>query len=290
MQSRIIIMPTTEKLEERLYNIFTHREHRCGKKDATRKPAIIQNIRHRLDKELPIHFLQFWGGAKNPNLAISSADLCEERSLDHLFAIHNEVKKIYNPGLAITISTGDGRVKFANDIPKEDVEEYNDSFLKMLSNSKYEGIFNLKPVSVFYSENKSFWSTLKETYKEVNESFDSLPCIDRLLQDGSNNIKGLNLDRREAALRYVSIMVTEERVKLYEEFEDHIRTFFIKFGSDYGAIYKKFLPDLESPFLTSKCGLSFYTGSKGNITQPWQAKAIVEDNKVLFLSQRRLKG
>ena len=281
-------------LAEKLYNLLTNKKHRFGKKDLSRKIDIVQNIRQYIEKGESIHFFQFWGGAKNPNLPVIKADLCERKSLDHLFNIHREVIEYYKPGLTIIISTGDGRVEYANRISKKSILAYNDSFSEMLSDSKYGGIFQLVPVSKLYEKKDLFWTMLDETYREINENIGLLTYFKKFLTNAGNNVNFQKTtpnqnDATEAALRYISLMITEEKIKLYEGFEDHIRTFFIKFNSNYSEMYKRFLPELKNPFLTSKCSLSFYTGSKGNITQPWQAMGVEENGQILFLSQKRLK-
>lgn len=285
-------MNKINELAEEIYNILNHRQHRTGPKDLSKKEVLISNIRSRLENKEPIRFLQFWGGAKNPNLPTTIADSCEIETLNHLLKIHDEVRQYYNPGLLVTITTGDGRVEYANGISAVSTGQYHNSLSKIIHNPKYGGLFTLMPVSVLYARNKQFWTTLQATYNEVATAFDSTPLSDRLLRDGGSNISVLGNPKpytaREAALRYISVMVTEERVGLYRQFEDYIRTFFIKFHSDYNSVYLKFLPDIKNPFLTSKCSLSFYTGSKGNITQPWQAVGKKERGKIIFISQKRM--
>ena len=155
---------------EKIYKILTHKKHRCGPLNDQRRLCLLNNISYRISKNEPIKIIQFWGGAKNPNLNRFDVDLCEEKTLEHLYEIHKEVKQVYPKGLSFVICTGDARVEYANNIQHQNTVIYHESFLKIINDKKFEGIFSIIPVSSLYSKNKSFWEILNETYLEIKKS------------------------------------------------------------------------------------------------------------------------
>lgn len=281
-----------DTLAGQIYKILTSKKHRCGGHDIARKERVVKNIEDRIFKNEPIKILQFWGGAKNPNLDKIEADLCEEKSLEHLFQIHKEISAIYPSGLLINICTGGKRVEFVNNIPHERVLTYHRTFSQIINKEKFHNIFYLIPISKLYGQSKEFWIILEKTYNEVKKTIDDFPPgeLDRIFRDAGKNVF-LNdsgpkeFQIREAAIKYISVMISEEKAKIYQPYENFIRSFFIKFSLDYGMFYEKYMPNQFDCFLTSKCSLYFYTEKKGNITQPWQA---VWKNG-FFTSQEKLR-
>ena len=68
------ILDTSDKI----YKTPTHRKFRnVPLPDGERKRLVLENIIDKVSKNMPIKFLQFWGGSKNINLPIQEVDLCE---------------------------------------------------------------------------------------------------------------------------------------------------------------------------------------------------------------------
>ena len=116
--------------------------------------------------------------------------------------------------------------------------------------------------------------------------------FDELVSNAKNNIfyKDLESEKdiversRDAARDYVIYRVAEEEAEIFRDFDDCIRAFFIK----YAPFYKKYIKDITKTKPRLDCAVTFYTGKKGNITQPWQAVGRRRGEEVLFLSQKRL--
>ena len=78
--------------------------------------------------------------------------------------------------------------------------------------------------------------------------------------------------------------VAEEETMIFRDFDDCIRSFFIK----YVPFYRQYIQDVNIIKPPLDCFLIFFTGNKGNITQPWQAMGKKDGDNILFLSQERL--
>ena len=89
----------------------------------------------------------------------------------------------------------------------------------------------------------------------------------------------------QSAIDYVIYRVAEEETKIFRKYNGCIRSFFIK----YAPFYKQYIHNIDETMPHLDCSLIFFTGKKGNITQPWQAVGIKQDGKVVFLSQEKLK-
>ena len=152
-------------ISEKIYRVLTQRNFRNGPlPDGERRRLVLENIIDKVSKNLPIKFLQFWGGSKNINLPIQEVDLCEESTLRQLSKMNEEVKKIYSPGLFFQIVPGDERVQIANNISKERTDKYVIS-LDSLAN-KYSGLFKVTPVSVLYAK-KDFYNCFNITICQI---------------------------------------------------------------------------------------------------------------------------
>lgn len=278
-------------VSKQVYSILVSRRHRSGPLDFSKEAKLVERINKYVVLNEPIQLFHFWGGSKNPNLPIKTVDLCEEKSLDHLNQINLEIKKVYAPSLKITICPGDGRVEFCNSIPAKDAENYSKGLAHLADAEKYNSLFKIVRVSELYSKKSGFSKIRKEIFNEVMDSIELIDCWKDLFSDATNNIKGGLSNSpekiKQAAAGYVASMVSEERLKVYEEYDEYIRSFFMRFNNKYFPIYKKYLSNQKDLFLSSPYSLYFFSGSKGNVTQPWQAFAKNCDGKVVFASQKK---
>gem|GEM_PF-5887870 len=284
---------TNTSVTENIYKILTRKDFRNGPlPDGVRKDLVLKNIQEKVNKNLPIKFLQFWGGSKNINLTVQEADLCEEATLNQLAKMNAEVRKIYEPGLFFHIIPGDERVQIANKIPKDRTDKY----VKSLANfaNKYSGLFQVTPVSVLYAK-KEFYDCFDITRKELTEKIKKTANFEKLVKGARNNLmmsghnseEEINSQSREAALNYSLVRATEEKVEIFEEFEDYIRSYFVKHIPFYQQIRLNF-DDIGMTKPNLDRSLFFYTGKKGNITQPWQAVGINDGGNIIFASQTKI--
>ncbi len=282
-------------LDQKIYQILTNRRFRAGPLPAENsKKLIIQKISSRTFKNLPIKIFQFWGGCKNPNLPCDLAELCEESTLNNLKKLNIEVKKIYEPGLKIYISPGDKRVEEVNLMPKQKTKKYVNSLIKAAKKEKYNQLFTIVPISTLYQNSKNFREKLNEIDKRIREDIDKNNNFEKLIINARKNIFIKDLvDEEEIKIRcfnsaknYIIYRVAEEEAQIFGEFDDCIRSFFIR----YKSFYQKYIKDINQTRPHLNCFLSFFTGRKGNITQPWQAIGKKDDKEVVFLSQERLKA
>ncbi|MBI4708613.1 MAG: radical SAM protein [Candidatus Portnoybacteria bacterium] len=293
--SRNFLEKENSELAEKIYKILTNKKFRAGAlppEDV--KKLVLEKIERKVSKNLPIRFFQFWGGCKNPNLLVDNAELCEEATLENLQRISVEVVKIYSPGLKIFVSPGDGRVQNVNKIPKEKTEKYVQTLTNIAD--KYNGLFSVIPISTLYEKySVDFEKHLSETKENIGKDICNQPDFEKLVLNARKNIFGNDLESeekilersREAAKDYIIYRVVEEESKIFRDFDDFIRSFFIK----YIPFYKRYIKNINETKPRLDCSLVFYTGRKGNITQPWQAIGKNgNDNEVLFLSQNRLKS
>jgi len=285
----------SQKLEQKIYQILTNRKFRAGQlpiKDT--EEIIIRVIGSKISKKSPIELLQFWGGCKNPNLPSSSAELCEESTLDNLKRLSAEVKKIYKPGLKIYISPGDKRVEEVNLIPKKKTEGYVNSLSRIAKKGKYSHLFTVVPVSTLYQKSKRFRQKLDEVEKRIKKDLDRDHNLERLTINARKNIFTDDLTNESeiktralnSAKNYIIYRVAEEEAQIFIEFENCIRSSFIR----YKSFYQKYIKNINQTKPHLNCYLNFFTSKKGNITQPWQAIAKRNKKEIIFLSQERIKN
>jgi len=290
--SRNFLEKEYSKPSEKIYKVLTNKKFRAGSLPSEdTKKLILEKIESKISKNLPVKLFQFWGGCKNPNLPIDYAELCEKATLDNLKRLNDEVVKIYKPGLKIYISPGDGRVQNVNKIPKEKTEKYIRTLTEIAD--RYGGLFSIVPISVLYGRySTDFLAYLTKIKQEITDDIYSQPDFEKLVSNARKNVFGEDLESeskimersREAAKDYIVYRVAEEEAEIFREFDDCIRSFFIK----YTPFYKRYIKDVSKTKPRLDCLLVFYTSRKGNITQPWQAISREEGGELLFLSQERL--
>jgi len=286
-------MKFSDSVVENIYKILTQRNFRNGPlPEETRKKLVLENIHDKVSKNLPIMFLQFWGGSKNINLPIQEIDLCEEATLSQLSKMNEEIKRVYKPGLFFHIVPGDERVQIANKIPVDRTVNY----VKSLANlaEKYQGLFKVTPVSILY-EKENFYQHFDKTKQNLTEKIISTSNFTKLVKGARNNIcltgseteESIDESSKEAALNYSLVRANEEKAEIFKEFNDYIRSYFVKHIPFYQQIKLNF-EDVGMTKPNLERSLFFYTGRKGNITQPWQAIGIKEGDHVKFISQTKL--
>ena len=291
--SRNFLEKEDSELAEKIYKILTNKKFRTGVLPAEyTKKLILEKIENQLSKNLPIKLFQFWGGCKNPNLPVDCAELCEEATLDNLKRLNDEVVEIYKPGLKIFISPGDKRVQNVNKIPQKKTKNYVKTLTEITD--KYENLFSIVPISDLYEKYSiDFNKCLAEAKEKIEKDIYYQPDFEKLTLNARKNVFGKDLKSedeilersRDAAKDYIIYRVAEEEAEIFRDFNDCIRSFFIK----YIPFYKRYIKDINKTKPRLDCSLVFFTGKKGNITQPWQAVGKKDGDEVLFLSQNRLK-
>ena len=291
--SRNFLEKENSELAEKIYKILTNKQFRAGALPSEyTKKLILEKIENQLSKNLPIKLFQFWGGCKNPNLSVGCAELCEETTLDNLKKLSNEVVKVYKLGLKIFISPGDKRVQNVNKIPKEKTINYVKTLTEIAD--KYENLFSVIPISDLYEKYSiDFDKRLAEVKEKIEKDIYNQPDFEKLTLNARKNVFGKDLKSedeilersRDAAKDYIIYRVAEEEAEIFRDFNDCIRSFFIK----YIPFYKRYIKDINKTKPRLDCSLVFFTGKKGNITQPWQAVGKKDGDEILFLSQNRLK-
>lgn len=285
----------TLKIKQKIYQILTNRKFRTGPlPDKDTEEIIIKVISSKISEKSPIGLLQFWGGCKNPNLPYSSAGLCEESTLDNLKRLDTEIKTIYKPGLKIYISPGDKRVEEVNLIPEQKTKRYINSLSKITKKEKYCHLFTIVPVSTLYQKSKNFRRKLDEVEKRIKKDLDKDDNLERLTINARRNIftddltneNEIEIRALNSAKNYIVYRVAEEEAQIFIEFKDCLRSSFIR----YKPFYQKYIKNVDQikPYLNSY--LNFFTGKKGNVTQPWQAIAKRNKKEIIFLSQKKLKN
>jgi hypothetical protein len=292
--SRNFMEDKTEILCLEIYKKLTSRRFRAGALPSEHtKELILKKIKSKVALNEPIKLFQFWGGCKNSNLEEDKAELCEETTLDNLYQLNLEIKKVYLPGLKIVISPGDKRVEFVNQIPHSRTKLYVESLKLLAAKNKFEGIFRVVPVSELYEKYASvFNEKINSIGAELSREIESHPDFSHLVRNAEKNFDkdSLSPDKTESLCKksardYVIFRVAEEEALIFRDFNDCIRSFFIK----YIPFYKQYIKEINNTKPNIDCSLIFFTGYKGNITQPWQAIGKTENDKVMFYSQERIK-
>jgi len=128
--------------------------------------------------------------------------------------------------------------------------------------------------------------------KKLSGCIENHPAFFQLAKNARKNISkdklresNFDLLCQKAAKDYVIYRVAEEEAGIFRDFEGCIRAFFIR----YASFYRQYISDLDKTKPHLDCSLVFFTGCPGNVTQPWQAIGKKEGEKVLFLSQEKLK-
>lgn len=284
--------------DSKTYDIFcilTNKRFRAGPLPPEKvKEKILLKINEKVRNDLPIKLFQFWGSCKNPNLLENDVDICEEATLNNLFCLAEEVKKVYSPGLKICISPGDGRVEGVNNIPHEKTALYVKGLERIASQEKYKNLFTIVTVSSLYNKyHIEFNNKINGVRKRISEDIEKQPGFEKLVANAGKNIfittenqdnKDIKKQSIKSAKEYVIYRVAEEEVQIFRDFDDCIRSFFIK----YIPFYKQFIADINLTKPDLECSLVLYTGGKGNVSQPWQSVGIIENNKVKFLGQTKI--
>ena len=139
---------------------------------------------------------------------------------------------------------------------------------------------------------------MQDAEKKIGEEVFGQPQFEKLFVNAQKNIRreqvwtdGEFLARCKAAARsYIVYRVAEEMAGIYNEYSDHIRCSFIRFSPFY-AFYNQYIDHIDSIRPSLGSVLHFYTGSKGNITQPWQAlgcKEVDGGKRIVYISGERI--
>ncbi|MEA3369451.1 MAG: L-tyrosine/L-tryptophan isonitrile synthase family protein, partial [Candidatus Ratteibacteria bacterium] len=286
LNKKLFTSIATERLTlcKRIYDVMSSRKYRSGPKyseDAYEE--LLKKLLPMVTSNFPIEILQFWGGSKNPHLPILKVDLAEEATLDNLYELSCEVRKIYSPGLKINILVTDGIIQEINNIPRERTQIYVQGLREIITRKGYDNIFSIVTVSSCYEKyGKNFRETLLRIKKKVYRDVENTLEFPTLVKHAQRNIFDVGLTPEQieqkgiqAAKDYVVYRVAEEEARVFRDFDHCIRGFFIK-----RYIEKE----------TASVHFVFYTGGKGNRVQPWQAIGRKDSaGKVQFLTQRRLK-
>lgn len=282
---------------EAIYRVLVHKRFRSGPLPG-HTSVLLETILGQVEKQEPVKLFQFWGGCKNPNLPSLRADICEELTLINLHKIHLAVREVYTPGLSITLFPGDMRISRVNGVRYEAARKYVedlDGMARALSN-----IFTVVPVSYLYERySVDFQSTLSAAERGIGEEVYMHPGFETLRLNAQKNMlkhPGWSTDEfaercKRAARGYIVYRVAEEQARIYRDYSEHIRCSFIRFSPFY-AFYRQYIDRIADirPRLDSV--LHFYTGSKGNITQPWQAMGTMEldeGRRIVYLSGKRMQ-
>lgn len=276
-----------------IYKILTHKRFRVGPLPSLDvQSLVLKQIRSGVTRNLPVELLQFWGGCKNVNVSSDRAELCEEATLDNLHWLHRAVQQVYPKGLKISISPGDARVEKVNHVPHSKTEIYVQSLRRIAEQERYGDLFKIIPISSLYQQYATiFDEALVKTKLRIENEIERQPGFEVLVKNARKNIFVHQLKNQDeiyktsvtAARDYVIYRVAEEEAGLFQQFQDCIRCFFIR----YTPFYKQFISDLENTTPRLDCFLTLYTGGKGNVTQPWQAVGVREKDAIVFLSQER---
>ena len=283
-----------DELAVNIYNILTSRKFRAGALPFEKnKELITEKIKLKITENKPIELLQFWGGCKNPNLPIDYADICEEATLNNLNKFNFEVKKIYPLGLKIWICPGDSRVEKVNLIPHKKTQKYIQTLTKIAEQKKYNGLFKVTPLSDLYKKyHYDFEKTLKKVKDRISGEIENHENFEKLAVNARKNIftndlknkKEIKIRSVNSARNYIIYRIAEEESQIFKEFKNCIRSFSIK----YIPFYKQYIKNINQTIPRLDCSLVFFTGKKGNITQPWQAIGRKNGEEIIFLSQKRL--
>ena len=289
----VAIFPKHRAIASRVYGILACRRYRAGSAPTPQTTEqVLQTLGERIASNEPIALFQFWGGCKNPNLPYAYADFCEAATLDNLHILNTEIRQVYPAGLRIYISPGDVRVQRVNAVPVSRTSEYVKSLTELARNDKYDNLFTVVPLSELYTKySSSIERKLVDVRKRISADIPTHHEFDRLVLNSISNVYRGDLDSVNsitaraihAAKEYIVFRVAEEETKLFNEFSHCIRSFFIK----YAPFYKRYIQNIDQTVPNLDCSLVFFTGGKGNVTQPWQAISTRGTAKV-FLSQKRL--
>ncbi|MGV3525199.1 MAG: type II toxin-antitoxin system PemK/MazF family toxin [Candidatus Sericytochromatia bacterium] len=277
-----------------IYHVLVSRSFRTGALpgEAVRSVAL-QQIAWALQAEQPIPLFVFWGGAKNPHLPGIEAELCEAATLEQLSRLHSEVTRLYAPGLRLILFPGDARVAAVNHIPVAHTQRYVAS-LEALTQA-YADLFEVVPVSRLYTRYAAdFAEALQAARQTLAHDIENHPGFAKLVANARKNIFCADLvheaDKlarsRTAACDYIVYRLAEEKARIFRDYPHCLRASLVKF-SQFLVFYAQHL-DLAQTQPRLDCLLHFYTGGKGNVTQPWQALGEHSGDKVVFLSQERL--
>ena len=275
-----------------IYKKLTSKRARSGSLPPKyEQPLITNKIQVALLMNRPIPLFTAWGAMKNLNLPILEADACEEATLRSLYNLHSAIRQIYSPGLSFTLKVGDAKMSFVHNVPISATHTYCNSFERMAKRPEFEGIFNIVRVSDLYDSEPSFYERLEALRQQVEQNIDALPILDKLSKNAQSNSQKNTLDEegvKGAVIRYVTAVIADQKFHVFRNFYDNIVATIGKRNDKFRVVYRTFLEESSPFFVGGEGTIYLYSGEKGNITQPWQAKSLVKDGRTIFLSQTRL--
>ncbi len=281
---------------EKIYKIITSKSIRQGPlPDIIRKEAILTNIQNTVQNNQPIKVLIGWGACKNLNLPYQNPDMTEVATISFLKFHLDKIKDIYTPGYNIIIQHLDTRMCSMNGFSDDGAREYKGGLKELLL--KYRLFDNISIVSDSeLLKNHDDWEIKYhqiENRVTVEDVINSEGFSFHIENAKRNNPCDTALAKLISSLRKMvifKILEIELGLLNHPETQYDIRIFFKKEDPKIN-IYRDFIKTpYEHGFNISSIIYTF-TGSKGNVTQPWQAYSTAQnlDQKILFISQSKME-
>jgi pyoverdine/dityrosine biosynthesis protein Dit1 len=267
-------MEMTEKILK-IYGVLTNKRFVRSKKLS---PDFMQTVLSKIETAVkgcePVKVVLGFGYHKNPNACTDLLpDLAEEMAIEQLANWVESVKNIYKEGMKIEIITSGKRAEIVNWMRTEHTLAYHLALKKMVE--KYH-FMQVLPIGELYDQfHEDFQVALDKEKKEINPDWTDPFWIEQANHARSNIWKcGLSEEEitkksQQAAAGYVIYHNAEKEVNLLE---------------------KKFPGAIRASYNRHGESLILWTTAKGDITQPWQGKGVIDSNGRFTVVTQKRKG
>lgn len=251
-------------LAEKIYaRLTSHRFCRHRPDDDLRFLSVIEAA---ISQEAPIPVILGHGPLKNPNnCEVSQADWAEFFTLSNLTALHQSVRKLYNPGLQVSLYLDDARSERANGIPAQRTNAYRESLVALVEalsiQSLVSDVFSLK---VGYERFKveAYQNAAEEMVRAWEQDPGNLDALETQRLHARKNLPVLP-DSEPDAISEAEAAAHRYRVCLQAEILSGL-------WSQPGVLYGRFS---HHPGFWQ-----IFTLRKGSVSQPWQGQGCLKLN------------
>jgi hypothetical protein len=274
-----------ENLEvaEKILKIFTSRGvHQHGSNVKRPTPgskeyvALLSKILEMVKEGRRIILILGYGYAKDPIVCKDGKpDEAERRSFEFLVIIHEEIKKIYPPGIKVILVTSCRRAIVANNFPEELTRQYHNGLKIMIEEDpRFKEIIELYDIGELWDRFPEFPEIFKEEIEKVRESIINDPNLPHLMEQARRNMYPPPEDEKEvfeSVVRFVASFRAERRLQLYRKI----------FGEEIIILSYRPNPEYGEPVLV------IWTTKEGDITQPW--RGCWDPDKRITITRERQK-
>jgi pyoverdine/dityrosine biosynthesis protein Dit1 len=268
-------MEMMEKKILEIYGALTNKRFVRQKPSQDFKEDVLMKIKTAVEDSRLIRIVLGFGYHKNPNACTDLLpDLADEAAIIQLVNWVESVENVYKGGMEIKIITSGRRAEIVNGMKAEHTLAYHLALQKMVA--EYHSIQVFPIGELYYQFYKDFQSALDRWKKEINPDWTD-PFWIKQVEHARSNIWRYGLSEEE---------VTE---KSQQSAVDYV--IYHKAEMEANLLEKKFPGAIRASYNQHEESLVLWTTAKGDVTQPWQGKGVIDSNgRITVITQKRKGG